>query len=383
MPYNYDQSAAPLPDVEAKHLLSPSTTSPSPSINSSFVSRSIGSLRNWPNWARNESIGPSDLGSADVVQQDTPDSTEELTGLHILRHGVEPVNFDIVAVHGLEGHPYTTWTHPNNHLWLRDSLPDHLPNTRVMTFGYDAAVFTKSVADVRATARALLSELNTRRKACQGRPMMFVCHSLGGVIFKEALNCAHTKLPDDIYQDFMDSTKAVAFLGTPHGGASAAWWASKASSLASVLSAKLIPRSEKFVNCLNRDSEELFRISTDFVHRAKPLIIKSFCETKATGKANASLLVGLDLLITLTGISLIQLQVVDQSSAIMHIPNEEAIPVLHADHISICKIPSGDSIEFVVVAQKIIDVVGKLAIELAKDAPGSPCEKTIATLWRH
>ena len=256
--------------------------------------------------ARNELNGSPDFGSADLVQQDTPDTTEELTGLHILRHGVEPVNFDIVAVHGLEGHPYTTWTHPNGHLWLRDSLPNHLPNTRVMTFGYDAAVFTKSVADVRDTAGALLSELNTRRKACKGRPMMFVCHSLGGVIFKEALNCAHTKLPDDVYQDIMDSTKAVAFLGTPHGGASAAWWASKASSLASVLSAKLIPQSDKFVNCLKRDSEELVRISTDFVQRAKPLNIKSFYETKATGKANASFLVGLDLIITLTGISLTQ-----------------------------------------------------------------------------
>ena len=62
----------------------------------------------------------------------------------------------------------------------------------------------------------------------------------------------------------------------------------------------------------------------------------------------------------------------------MHIPNEELIPVLYADHISICKIPSGNSPEFVVVAQKIIDVVGKLATDLAKEAPGSPCEKTTA-----
>ena len=236
-----------------------------------------------------------------------PDSAEELTGLHTLRPGMEPVNFDIVPVHGLEGHPFATWTHPNNHLWLRDSLPDQLPNTRVMTFGYDAAVFTKSVADVRTTARALLSELNTRRKACQGRPMMFVCHSLGGIIFKEALNCAHTKLPDDIYKDVTDSTKAVAFLGTPHAGASAAWWAQKASLLVGVLSARLAPRSDKFVNCLKRDSNELARISSDFVHRAEPLIIKSFCETRATGKANLSLLVGLDLDITLIEIFLTQL----------------------------------------------------------------------------
>ena len=160
-----------------------------------------------------------------------------------------------------------------------------------MTFGYDAAVFTRSVADVRATATALLSELSTRRQGCQRRPMMFICHSLGGVIFKEALNCAHTKRPNDIYPDILDSTKAVAFLGTPHAGASAAWWASKASLLAGVLSVRLLPRSDKFVNCLKRDSEELARISMDFVHRAEPLNIKSFCETKATGKANLSLLV--------------------------------------------------------------------------------------------
>ncbi len=206
MPSNYNQSAALLPNDEAKDLPSPSKS------RSSLLASSLsifGSRRS--NKARNTSIGSSDLGSAGLVQQDTPESAEELTGLHVLRSGVEPVDFDIVAVHGLEGHPYATWTHPNNHLWLRDSLPDHLPNTRVMTFGYDAAVFTKSVADVRATARALLSELNTRRKGCQGRPIMFICHSLGGVIFKEALNCAHTKLPNDIYQDFLNSTKAVAF----------------------------------------------------------------------------------------------------------------------------------------------------------------------------
>ena len=294
MPYNYDQSAAPLPNDEAKDLLSPSTSSSwllSPSL-SVFGSR-------WSNKARNTSIGSSDRGSAGLVQQDTPENAEELTGLHVLRSGVEPVNVDIVAVHGLEGHPYATWTHPNDHLWLRDSLPDYLPNTRVMTFGYDAAIFTKSVADVRDTARALLSELNTRRKGCQGRPIMFICHSLGGVIFKEALNCAHTKLPNDIYQDFLNSTKAVAFLGTPHAGATAAWWASKASLLAGVLSAELVPRSDKFVNCLQKNSEELARISMDFVHRADPLIIKSFYETKATGKANLSLLVGLSLIIAL------------------------------------------------------------------------------------
>ena len=55
----------------------------------------------------------------------------------------------------------------------------------------------------------------------------------------------------------------------------------------------------------------------------------------------------------------------------MKVSNEEVIPVLHADHSSICKIPSKDSNEFVAVAQKIIDVVRKLDTELAKDSLGS------------
>ena len=55
----------------------------------------------------------------------------------------------------------------------------------------------------------------------------------------------------------------------------------------------------------------------------------------------------------------------------MNVKNEEPIPVLHADHISICKIPSKDSNEFVAVAQKIIDVVRELDTEFAKDSLGS------------
>src|SRR5277367_3733735 len=43
----------------------------------------------------------------------------------------ELYDVDIVAVHGLGGDAYKTWTHENGKLWLRDFLPDQLPGARI------------------------------------------------------------------------------------------------------------------------------------------------------------------------------------------------------------------------------------------------------------
>ena len=49
----------------------------------------------------------------------------------------------IVAVHGLNGDPYQTWTsEKSKKLWLGDEdfLPKRLKNARALTFGYNANV---------------------------------------------------------------------------------------------------------------------------------------------------------------------------------------------------------------------------------------------------
>jgi len=64
---------------------------------------------------------------------------------------------DIVAVHGLAGDAYTTWTHDNKVLWLRDLLPRFLPGCRVFTYGYPSQVaFSTSFARVQEYARGLV-----------------------------------------------------------------------------------------------------------------------------------------------------------------------------------------------------------------------------------
>lgn len=72
---------------------------------------------------------------------------------------------DIIAVHGLNGDAYETWTHDNRKLWLRDFLPTNMPNSRIFTFGYNSEVaFTKSKGTVDQFARSLLNALKRVRR---------------------------------------------------------------------------------------------------------------------------------------------------------------------------------------------------------------------------
>jgi protein SERAC1 len=99
---------------------------------------------------------------------------------------------DIVAVHGLNGHFLRTWPARGPDwaqiYWLRDFLPKQIPNARIMSYGYNSALlFSKSVADI-FTFDQLLEALISRRvtEIEQKRPNMFSCHSLGGIVFKQA-----------------------------------------------------------------------------------------------------------------------------------------------------------------------------------------------------
>lgn len=99
----------------------------------------------------------------------------------------------VVAVHGLNGDCRRTWTHVDpktkkETLWLKDMLPHKMPYVRPMTFGYHASILANtSESGVRDNARSLLMELRNRRErdGSKARPIVFIGHSLGGIIIKQ------------------------------------------------------------------------------------------------------------------------------------------------------------------------------------------------------
>ncbi|GAB1311956.1 hypothetical protein MFIFM68171_02166 [Madurella fahalii] len=102
-------------------------------------------------------------------------------------------DIDIVAIHGLGGHPLKTWK-DGERLWLRDF----------------------STVSVRGDSEAT-KHIRPRNKVADQRNIIFICHSLRGVVFKQAFNLAHIPGPESYrYRAIAESILGVIFLGTPH-----------------------------------------------------------------------------------------------------------------------------------------------------------------------
>lgn len=73
----------------------------------------------------------------------------------------------LVAIHGLNGHAFDTWTHKKSKvMWLKDLLPELVPNIRIMTYGYNARFLNFAAQqDLRSITKKLLTELVDLRQS--------------------------------------------------------------------------------------------------------------------------------------------------------------------------------------------------------------------------
>ncbi|KAI1273836.1 hypothetical protein F5Y07DRAFT_243371 [Xylaria sp. FL0933] len=158
----------------------------------------------------NDDLGSSGISRSETAIVNNPKAHNFLKPLH----DPEDAVIDIVAVHGLnptnaDFHAEKTWTAPNGKLWLRDFLPESLPRARILLFGYNANIaFETSTAGVREQAENLLNYLFFHRRNCEGRPIIFVCHSLGGLVVKRALV---TSKQTNKYSDIKNATYDTDF----------------------------------------------------------------------------------------------------------------------------------------------------------------------------
>ncbi|KAI4093367.1 MAG: hypothetical protein LQ344_002955 [Seirophora lacunosa] len=116
---------------------------------------------------------------------------------HAVEFRLAAAGCSIVAVHGLNGDAIRTWTtNKTEKFWLADPemLPKNMSNARILSFGYDAsatAFFGRTSSDtILQHAHTLVAELVADRQleGAVGRPIIFICHSLGGIVVKRVCN---------------------------------------------------------------------------------------------------------------------------------------------------------------------------------------------------
>ena len=149
---------------------------------------------------------------------------------------------DVVFVHGLGGDAFGTWRHGDGDEtswphWLARDFPDvgvwslqHAADPSRL-LGWFARKFGSGRRDAGQgmslpdQAAQVLDLMRLDKRFRGERPIVFVCHSLGGLLAKQLLRLAHDNAGNTDAQSISQRAAAVLFLATPHHGAPLATFA--------------------------------------------------------------------------------------------------------------------------------------------------------------
>jgi pimeloyl-ACP methyl ester carboxylesterase len=160
-----------------------------------------------------------------------------------------------------------------------------------MVWGYDTMV-TRGPAQaanksgIFTHGRDLLFALD-RQRDCR-RPIIFVAHSLGGILVKELLSYADAS-KEDGFLNIVQDISAVVFLGTPHRGSDAARVGDIARRVASALR---IDTSPALLDSLGLRNDDLDRNQQSFarIWDERRFAVKTFQESKGLTGVNVGML---------------------------------------------------------------------------------------------
>ncbi|KAL8942228.1 MAG: hypothetical protein Q9211_001495, partial [Gyalolechia sp. 1 TL-2023] len=295
----------------------------------------------------------------------------------------------IILVHGLRGHPYKTWasdgkadnppavgsskwrqkikspfkslatpaesnstqnerdSRQQDVFWPHDYLAKDTCEARVWTYGYNADVIgglfkANNKNSVSGHGRDLAVRLE--RDVGNEDPIVFLAHSLGGIVVKDAIR--------RLSEECRRRIKLIVFLGTPHRGSDWANWGEIASNLARVA---LQDSHKKMIETLEVDSEVLDNIHEQFVQVVSEhdIRIHSFQEGRAMSGikglhdkvCDPSLEHAISDLTNPHG----QTQVVSDFSSKLGLPNIETVESIDSNHMQMarCTDRSDESYRFV------------------------------------
>jgi hypothetical protein len=213
---------------------------------------------------RNRTLAKPPHPNMDPDPSETPPIPSFPDGVKVLRDCPD-ATVDICFVHGLTGDRESTWTADGQSApWPKTLLPPRLSRARILTYGYDAYIVRKRVAGSNRLidyAANLLHDLTTDRSSsnASSRPLIFVAHSLGGLVCKKAILLSRNN-PEAHLCGIFDCVKGVIFMATPHKGSWMADWAKiPASAVGLVKSA-----NKSLLGILETDDQLLESIQLEF-----------------------------------------------------------------------------------------------------------------------
>ncbi|KAL9040923.1 MAG: hypothetical protein Q9214_004294, partial [Letrouitia sp. 1 TL-2023] len=210
-------------------------------------------------------------------------------GIHVLYDGSEAC-VDVVFVHGLTGNAYDTWLHKETGIhWPTDLLGQDISDIRVLSFGFDADIVRffgrGSASNGRLTnhGESLVCTLvrERARSGTQTRKIIFVAHSLGGLVVEHALTSSKNSAESHLHQIELD-TVGIVFLGVPHCGADLVSWARIGRRIVGLLR----PTNKDILDVLDPNSEMLHLVENNFhtnlrQRKDNPIEITGFYEELA------------------------------------------------------------------------------------------------------
>ncbi|KAH1371877.1 hypothetical protein KXX50_005033, partial [Aspergillus fumigatus] len=152
---------------------------------------------------------------------------------------------------------------------------------RILAFGYDARVVDWNMVSqnrIGNHSRNLLQAVADYREndMTNDRHIIFVAHSLGGLICEDAL-VVSSRSVEKYLRSVFNCTFGLAFMGTPHHGSDMAQWAETMRKFTSVFK----QTNPELLRALERDSEVLARIQDEFHtllrSRSKDSPLEIFC----------------------------------------------------------------------------------------------------------
>ncbi|KAM0345457.1 hypothetical protein ACHAPU_006384 [Fusarium lateritium] len=193
------------------------------------------------------------------------------------RSSDEDCNMDVVVVCGLGGHALGSFKEKNGRfVWIRDALPSKFSNARILTYGYDTQLAdSTSFQNLKDLGRGLMVDLEGIRNTERQRSILFIGHSLGGLVIKETV-CT---LKEDLlhHNSLLQNIFGFAFFGVPHRGLAVE---------------HLVPMvkdnpNRQLLESLHKNSSllECLQIEFDKISQARSFSIVSFYETERSQTA--------------------------------------------------------------------------------------------------